>query len=102
MGVSKNRGKTPQIIHFNRVFHYKSSILGFFPLFLETPIKKTYIFHPHFQDSRVGLGRLPPNRKERSEKQLLKLRQAVTEIQPGESQGIFRRISDGTRTNGFR
>ncbi len=22
MGVSKNRGKTPQIIHFNRVFHY--------------------------------------------------------------------------------
>ena len=26
MGVSKNRG---QIIHFNRVFHYKSSILGY-------------------------------------------------------------------------
>ena len=22
MGVSKNRGKTPQIIHFNKVFHY--------------------------------------------------------------------------------
>ena len=22
LGVSKNRGKTPQIIHFNRVFHY--------------------------------------------------------------------------------
>ena len=39
MGVSKNRGKTPQIIHFNRVFHYFSpSILGVFPLFLETPI----------------------------------------------------------------
>ena len=29
MGVSKNRGKTPQIIHFNRVFHYKPSILGY-------------------------------------------------------------------------
>ena len=28
MGVSKNNGKTPQIIHFNRFFHYKPSILG--------------------------------------------------------------------------
>ena len=37
LGVSKNRGN-PQIIHFNRVFHYKPSILGY-PLFLETPIK---------------------------------------------------------------
>ncbi len=27
----------PQIIHFNRVFHYKPSILVVFPLFLETP-----------------------------------------------------------------
>ena len=27
----------PQIIHFNRVFHYKPSILGY-PYFLETPI----------------------------------------------------------------
>ncbi len=26
---TKNRGKTPKIIHFNRVFHYKPSILGF-------------------------------------------------------------------------
>ena len=32
--VSKNSG-TPQIIHFNRVFHYKPSILGV-PLFSET------------------------------------------------------------------
>ena len=38
MGISKNRGKTPQIMNFNRVFHYKPSILGVFPLFLETPI----------------------------------------------------------------
>ena len=36
MEVSENRG-TPQIIHFNRVFHHKPSILGV-PLFLETPI----------------------------------------------------------------
>ena len=28
IGVSKNRG-TPKIIHFNRVFHYKPSILGY-------------------------------------------------------------------------
>ena len=30
--------KPPQIINFNRVFHYKPSILGVFPLFLETSI----------------------------------------------------------------
>jgi len=29
---------SPQIIHFNRVFHYKPSILGI-PLFSETPIE---------------------------------------------------------------
>ena len=28
MDVSENSG-TPQIIHFNRVFHYKPSILGY-------------------------------------------------------------------------
>ena len=33
LGVSKNNG-TPQIINFNRVFHYKPSILRCFPLFL--------------------------------------------------------------------
>ena len=33
MDVSKNSG-TPQIIHFNRVFHYKPSILGY-PYFLK-------------------------------------------------------------------
>ncbi len=36
MGVSKNNG-TPQIIHFNRVFHYKPSILGT-PIFGNTHI----------------------------------------------------------------
>ena len=36
MCASENGGTT-QIIHFNRVFHYKSSHFGV-PLFLETPI----------------------------------------------------------------
>ena len=35
MGVSENRG-TLQIIHLNRVFHYKPSILGY-PYFLKHP-----------------------------------------------------------------
>ena len=29
MDVSENSGFSPQIIHFNRVFHYKPSILGY-------------------------------------------------------------------------
>ena len=29
MDVSKNSGFSPQIIHFNRVFHHKPSILGY-------------------------------------------------------------------------
>ena len=36
MGVSKNRGKTHQIMNFNRVFHYKPSILGY-PYFWKHP-----------------------------------------------------------------
>ena len=35
--VSANSGFSPQIIHYNRVFHYKPSIFGYH-LFLETPI----------------------------------------------------------------
>ena len=35
MDVSENRG-TPKIIHFNRVFHYKPSILGY-PYFWKHP-----------------------------------------------------------------
>ena len=31
-------------MNFNRVFHYKPSILGVFPLFLETPIYRYYIY----------------------------------------------------------
>ncbi len=37
MDVSKNNG-TPKSFHFNMGFHYKPSILGVFPLFLETSI----------------------------------------------------------------
>ena len=37
MGVSKNRG-TPQIIHFNRVFHYKVYPFGGTPIFGNTHI----------------------------------------------------------------
>ena len=36
MGVSKNKGY-PQIIHFNRAFHYKPSIFRY-PYILKTPI----------------------------------------------------------------
>ena len=37
MVVSENSGFSPQIIHFNRVFHYKPSVLGYH-FFSETPI----------------------------------------------------------------
>ena len=37
LDVSKNRGISPQIIHFNRVFHSKPSILGY-PYFWKHPI----------------------------------------------------------------
>ena len=36
MGVSENSGFSPQIIHSNRVFHYKPSILGY-PYFWKHP-----------------------------------------------------------------
>ena len=37
ISVSENGGFSPQIIHFHMDFHSKSSILGVFPKFLETP-----------------------------------------------------------------
>ena len=47
-GVSKHNGKETQIMNFNRVFHYfEPSILGVFPLFLETPIYYIYIYILH-------------------------------------------------------
>ena len=38
MDVSENRSTPNSSIHFNRVFNYKPSILGY-PLFMETPIQ---------------------------------------------------------------
>ena len=41
---TQNRGgKTPQIIHFNRVFHYKPSILGY-PYFWKHPYSPSGTF----------------------------------------------------------
>ena len=42
MDVSKNSGN-PRIIHFNRVFHYKPSILGY-PYFWKHPYVYVYIY----------------------------------------------------------
>ena len=39
---SENSGFSHQIIHFNRVFHYKPSILGY-PYFWKHPPGKTYV-----------------------------------------------------------
>ena len=39
MDVSENRGFSPQIIHFNRVFDYKPSILGY-PYFWKHPYQE--------------------------------------------------------------
>ena len=38
MGVSKNMEKDPNHPFVHRVFQYKPSILGVFPLFLEIPL----------------------------------------------------------------
>ena len=43
MGVSKNRWFSPQIIHFNRGFHYKPSILGY-PYFWKHPNRRDFLF----------------------------------------------------------
>ena len=48
MGVSKNRGY-PQIIHVNRVFHYKPSILGYYYFW-----KHPYIHHPDLYQSNTN------------------------------------------------
>ena len=41
MGVSKNSGFSLQIIHFNRVFHYKPSISGY-PYFRKHPCRTVF------------------------------------------------------------
>ena len=42
MEVSENGGFSPQIIYFNRVFHYKPFILGY-PYFWKHPYIGKYI-----------------------------------------------------------
>ena len=53
LGVSKNNG-TPKTIHFNRVFHYKPSILGY-PYFWKHPFISGDIFQErrHFQAEKL-------------------------------------------------
>ena len=48
MGVSKNNG-TPQIIHFNRVYHYKPSILGT-PIFGNIHMFHKFMFLSEWDD----------------------------------------------------
>ncbi len=57
MGVSKNRGVSPQIIHFNRVFHYfPHPFWRFFPRFLVQHPYTTHIHHrPTWSLSSHGL-----------------------------------------------
>ena len=45
MDVSENRG-TPKSSHFNRVFHYKPSILGY-PYFRKHPYIYVCVFYIH-------------------------------------------------------
>ena len=45
MAVSENSGFSPQIIHLIRVFHYKPSILGCFPIFGNTHMYTPEILH---------------------------------------------------------
>ena len=57
----------PQIIHFNRGFHYKPSILGV-PLFLETSIYLVLFFSrlvwkPDIVGSHHTVGKRPPPRE---------------------------------------
>jgi len=42
LDVSENSGFSPQIIHFDKVFHYKPSILGY-PYFWKHPFQKMFL-----------------------------------------------------------
>ena len=55
MDVSENSGFSPQIIHFNRVFHYKPSILGY-PYFWKHP----YSYIISFRGVTLPIGALTP------------------------------------------
>ena len=56
MGVSKNSGKTPQIIHFNKVFHYFHHPFWGAPIFGNTHIvgTTTILVHPLFVPETTG------------------------------------------------
>ncbi len=63
MGVSKNHG-TPKIIHFNRVFHYKLSILGY-PYFWKHPYRFSQLQQTQRQSQHqlfLPIHRSPPAR----------------------------------------
>ena len=58
---SKNTGFSPQMIHFNRVFPlFSPSILGVFPLFLETPTM--YVWGPQELEAALPSKELPVKR----------------------------------------
>ena len=71
MGVSKNNG-TPQISHFNRVFHDKPSILGY-PYFWKHPYTKI----PKFKDTHVYIYYLPFHLKRQRQKSVTLEQQEV-------------------------
>ena len=52
MGVSLNDGFSPEIINFNRVFHYKPSILGAHPYFR----KYLYVIVDGMENQRAACG----------------------------------------------
>ncbi len=66
----QKQGENPQIMNFNRVFHYKPSSLVVFPLFLETPICDFLqllswswrVFAPHSWWPSGSSGHPPANR----------------------------------------
>ena len=51
MDVSENSGFSPQIIHFNRVFRYKPSILGY-PCFWKHPYNRVILVNLVDQEAR--------------------------------------------------
>ena len=57
MDVSENSG-TPKIIHFNRVFHYKPSILEY-PSFWKHPYVNEYIVRDRFPLNMILLVGFP-------------------------------------------
>ena len=57
MGVSKNRGFSPQIINFNRVFHeINHPFWGFSPYFWKHPYTDIRFMRNHPKSSKVEKG----------------------------------------------